>query len=244
MAGRQTQARLILSGLVLVICAALAGVVFLLARSSGGEGVAQDVAVTTTSSTVLNAGQQLQIIQDGLSQVPKTEPYFPVGEFSFTSPDGIYWYPSSEADGPAAFDETESRGFSQTETGAALAAIHLYYRFSPLSVDWQANLSSQGIGPGVEVRERINERAASVLDSSALSQLTYPAGWDVLKYTDTDATLLIYYGSQAFEDYDYRELRVVWVDDDWKLVIDEEGSWDSALSTIGPSDVDLGGAFR
>jgi len=159
--------------------------------------------------------------------------------FTFDSQDGFYWYPISSA-GPEIYTSDRSIGFEQSEEGAALAAIHIYYRTMPFNYSYQQTIEEQTTGSGkadyLLSRELLEE---DLLELIGYSYIEAPLGWTIKSYTDTEAEIELFYGYPKLSNV----VNVVWRDGDWKLLIPEE-KWKRDFTNVLPKTVSFEGVFR
>lgn len=142
--------------------------------------------------------------------------------------------PISPTAGPATFTDTRSKGFAQSELGAALAAVHLSSHIDPYTgpAAFEPTIDEQVIGDTAALKKLVN---ATYADQAKKHQVTggapilAPTGqmkaWRIDGYNPTGVNNVeIYVGTPTGSDVVYM-IGVQWVDGDWKLkpTITEDG---------------------
>lgn len=259
----RTSAQILLSGLVIVVVGVVAALLWLLMTSSAPSTVARSEVAdgsgsTTTTEAPLDPNEaseaELEAEAERLeiefySSSPKFQVLVQPAGYEYQSPDNFFWYPTSTEFGPFEFTETRSSGFSRTPEGAALAAINIFYRSFPTNADFETTIAEQMIGPGRDARlERAREMVGELdIARESFAQREAPIGWDILEFNEEpgDARILVYYDDIASEHPATREIRVVWQDEDWRVVVPVDNFEADTNNTSGkPQDVNLEGAFR
>ncbi len=259
----QGQAKLIMTFLVAIVAIVVIGLpVYLVTTADEGFIGKPDVESTArSSSTTLAVEQSGEAIADADTTLVTSfnhVEYFTQAEqmtiliqpqgYTFETIDEFYWYPVSSEFGPSVFDQGSSAGFARTPEGAALAAIHLYYRTLPTLPSWQSIAESHLVGPGVRARiDNGIELQSSVNDVKEVFALKEaPVGWDILDYSESaDSATVAVYGDDINSKSPFvRTLRVVWQDEDWRLVVPADNEFELSRSFGEPNDVSFVGSFR
>lgn len=243
----QQQARLLLSVIVIALVALLGlGAWFVVSNLATETETARPVPETieSTDDPTIDEEAFNASIADAINDVPEAQVIAQPLDYTFDAIDGFYWYPVSTDFGPFEFTPGRSAGFDRSQTGAALAAVHLYNRTSFGAVGWQQSLDEQTTGFGIDVRRTENQIVESepqLLESIRLK--AFNVGWDVLDFNPNDATILAFFGARGSDELAKVELRVVWDEEDWKLVVPEDNLFVQSLGGR-PLDVDLRSAFE
>jgi len=133
--------------------------------------------------------------------------------------------PTSTTDGPGTRTAGPWSCFTRTESGAVLAAYVIAMR-TGLAEDWRSVVKTQTLpGPGQAVLLGSVPNASSV---------TTPRGFDVAAYSPDRATVR-YRLSQNDNDYACT-IDVAWSDNDWRLVLGDDGSTSSGCVKGVPED--------
>jgi len=198
----------------------------------------------TEQEIIDRADRQVADLEKYYSELDKLKVINPQDGLEFSSPDDFYWYPNIDEEGPNLFTEGRSSGFAKSEEGAALAAIHIFYRVKPFNETFRENLDEQTIGSGKAAykikMEAMNRNLKSLED---YQQIEAPIGWDIISYDDSDlgkTTINVYYGFPVTK----KEFSVTWKDSDWKLIVPADANFDSEYTSQIPSGKYFGGVFR
>lgn len=142
--------------------------------------------------------------------------------------------PISATSGPATFTDTRSKGFAQTDLGAALAAVHLSSHIDPYTgpAVFGPTIDEQVIGDTAALKKLVT---ATYTDQAKKHQVAdgapilAPTGqmkaWRIDAFTPTGVNNVeIYVGTPTGTDVIYT-IGVQWVDGDWKLkpTVTEQG---------------------
>ncbi len=142
--------------------------------------------------------------------------------------------PVSAIDGPRDLSDGLARGFSDSPTGAALAAVHLVVRTSPSVGAAIANstLLGQVVGPNQPalVRSVTDARRATAAPTATVAGYV-PISFLPARAASVDLVL----GSPELalrRQYLSVRISLEWSDDDWRLVAPPQGDWATVTSTI------------
>lgn len=142
--------------------------------------------------------------------------------------------PISPTAGPTTFTDTRSKGFAQSDLGAALAAVHLSSHIDPYTgpAVFGPTIDEQVLGDTAALKKLVT---ATYTDQAQKHQVTggapilAPTGqmkaWRIDGYTPTGVNNVeIYVGTPTGSDVIYT-IPVQWVDGDWKLkpTVTEDG---------------------
>lgn len=160
---------------------------------------------------------------------------------SVTAPPEVRWIeldgvslPVSATDGPQDLSEGLARGFADSPTGAALAAVHLVIRtspsVSPAIVD--STLLGQVVGPNQPALVRSVAKARTATTAPTATVAGYvPISFQPARAASVD---LVIGSLELALRRQYLSVRVSleWSDDDWRLVAPPQGDWSTVTSTI------------
>jgi hypothetical protein len=143
--------------------------------------------------------------------------------------------PVSGTDGPWDLRDGLARGFSETQFGAALAAVHLVVRTSPSvgSVIARPTLETQVVGPNQpSLMNSVMEHATDEEDRPATARVV---GY-VPTYVSAGAASvdLVISSDELALRRQYLDVRVSlqWSDGDWRLVAPPQGDWATVTTGI------------
>jgi hypothetical protein len=142
---------------------------------------------------------------------------------------GDVWYLISDTDGPKEFTETRSAGFAQTPDGAALAAYHIYRRIDPSTNPdgWEQTVTEQIRGDGQEPMMHIYQAIADNDQPNTVAGTWTCYGWSTTSFNPLEAQIDLhsYRMKDGHESFLKMPMRLVWEDDDWRLVPPDAGTY-------------------
>ena len=204
-----------------VIAGSAAALVVLVALAALVGLNRQDVPTASSPPTAAQTAES----QCGLSGTPGNEA---VGASSATWTDVAGWaLPTSTTDGPGVRTEKGPWScYARTPSGAVLAAYVIAMRGGGLADDWKTVVREQTMpGPGQDVL------LGSVPN---FSSVTTPRGFVVAAYSPDRST--IRYGLDV-NGGDYAcTINVQWSDNDWRLVLGDDGSTSSGCTRGLPDE--------
>lgn len=161
--------------------------------------------------------------------------------------------PVSRTHGPRVLEDGRARGFSDSEAGAALAAVHLLMRTSAAAGSdvFEGTLSTQALGANVTaMRQLLLEQYAELRSTQDVADgAPLPIGdADVRGYKiqayqpGTAATVDVLLSSAVLDEQQrLAQFRVVLqrTDDDWWLVAPPRGDWGAVAVPLGSEPLGL-----
>lgn len=241
---RPSRNRLIAGSVIVAI--GIIGCIALIALRSNGTDDQDDTATTTTTTVAIPEAA------DGAGNDDSLVLADPVDDDIAFEQVGTSWYPISDADGPTVFTDERSTGFAQTPDGAALAGIHIYTRWNPDQNPngWEATIDEQVRGVGQEPLRELGERVLSNRTDDPDTSNQAPIGWTVTAFNPLEANVDTYWLSQTNgrETTAALSMRLVWEDDDWRLVVPDSGHYRGHSKFVilieDPPERDLSEAFE
>jgi hypothetical protein len=177
-----------------------------------------------------------------------------------TPPPGVSWVPVagvqvpvSRLHGPRISTGATASGFSRSERGAALAAVHVLVRTSAAAGPniYRPTVTQQMIGANVAAMKLLLDqqyqelRAADpVPDGQAVTGDAVVKGYRVAAYgpdqrTSTIDVLLTSRALQASGQRLQFAVQLVWDHGDWRVVAPPRGDWSAAMTTLGSDPAGL-----
>jgi len=221
------RARTIVAAVIVALIALAAVAVIWATRGSDSAPVAApspSAPVSASPSAASSASPTAAVPQQAVPTIP---------------PEGVRWslfqgvaLPSSRTAGPARTSGPVYAGYAHTPTGALLAAAQISYRYliSPGN-DWRQVVDQQVVpGPG---RDVYAQKRAKV-DSTSVTPGTYGqlAGFRVVTYSP-DTAVIQYVTRFADGSMQVVTDTVHWLNGDWKLQLQPDGSETPTAQTVG-----------
>lgn len=163
---------------------------------------------------------------------PRSAPY----EVSWSTYHGL-GIPFSSTAGPHAAEGDVARCFARTPAGAIVAALQISARYS-LADDWRPVLEFQ-VAPGHErdsaarrMAERSAAKGAEEIEDADPDEFMQVAGYQVISFSADAAAIRVARGSVDRGTAIATIYTVEWIDGDWRLRIQPNGSSTSATQSL------------
>jgi hypothetical protein len=163
----------------------------------------------------------------------------PVAAQSAAAVTAVSWQgtalPVSSSDGPSTFTATRSAGFADTQTGAALAAVHLSTHIDPYTgpAVFGPTIRNQVVGGGDTLLRRTQEvyrRAARQMDTSSGAPILVPTGsvqsWRIDGFRASSITTVELLVATPDGSQVVYHVPLQWQRGDWRLVAPERDTHD------------------